>query len=360
MSLSDRIRDEMSLTEEAGRTVDWDMRKSNPARGDWWACCPFHGEASPSFHVTEPGGIGGRFYCFGCQAGGSVIDFVMARDGIEAGEAIRRLARPEWREESDADRAARDQRRAAAQTRAEAQRAEAARAGLGRAQEIWTRTRPGGEMLATYLEGRGIRLGALGGVPPSLRLHPDLPCWEEGGKSVLHRGPAMVARVGRAAAAGVHITWIDGPARARTAGQKIPKKMRGATGAMFGQPVALTRPAPVMIAGEGIETTLAVLAAIRLASPAARIGAEAALSRPALVGRGDGTGWVPPEGTRGVILLADPSSRAPDVAREMTHAARARLQARDLAVRVALPRGRWDHDEDFADLALAGALFEGV
>jgi len=36
-------------------------------------CCPFHGEKSPSFKVNENKQM---FYCFGCGAGGDVVDFI--------------------------------------------------------------------------------------------------------------------------------------------------------------------------------------------------------------------------------------------------------------------------------------------
>ena len=36
--------------------------------------CPFHNEKSPSFHVDEQKQL---YHCFGCKAGGSVIQFVM-------------------------------------------------------------------------------------------------------------------------------------------------------------------------------------------------------------------------------------------------------------------------------------------
>ena len=50
--------------------------------------CPFHEEAEGSFTVyadTE------KFYCFGCGAGGDVLDFVQSTEGLTLPEAIRRL-----------------------------------------------------------------------------------------------------------------------------------------------------------------------------------------------------------------------------------------------------------------------------
>jgi DNA primase len=51
--------------------------------------CPFHDEKSPSFHVTPSKGF---FHCFGCQASGDVIAFLMKIDHLSFTETIERLA----------------------------------------------------------------------------------------------------------------------------------------------------------------------------------------------------------------------------------------------------------------------------
>lgn len=55
----------------------------------YWGLCPFHGEKTPSFSVTEDENL---FYCFGCHKGGSIFTFVMEMEGISFVEAVRRLA----------------------------------------------------------------------------------------------------------------------------------------------------------------------------------------------------------------------------------------------------------------------------
>ena len=44
----------------------------------WQGCCPFHDETTPSFTVYPDGG---GWYCFGCDRGGSALDYVIDRAG---------------------------------------------------------------------------------------------------------------------------------------------------------------------------------------------------------------------------------------------------------------------------------------
>lgn len=85
----DELRARLSIVDVVGRRVTWDKGKSIPARGDMWACCPFHGEKTPSFHVREKED---HFYCFGCHESGSTIDFVMKMDRLSFPEAVEALA----------------------------------------------------------------------------------------------------------------------------------------------------------------------------------------------------------------------------------------------------------------------------
>ena len=54
-----------------------------------WACCPLHGEKTPSFSVSPDKQL---FYCFGCHAGGTVIQFVMDMEHLTFIEAVKLLA----------------------------------------------------------------------------------------------------------------------------------------------------------------------------------------------------------------------------------------------------------------------------
>ena len=54
-----------------------------------WACCPFHGEKTPSFKVDAATGL---YYCFGCHKGGNAITFLKEYEHMESHEAIQELA----------------------------------------------------------------------------------------------------------------------------------------------------------------------------------------------------------------------------------------------------------------------------
>jgi DNA primase len=53
------------------------------------ACCPFHGEKTPSFHVVPDKAF---YHCFGCAAHGTAITFLMDHDHLSFVEAVEDLA----------------------------------------------------------------------------------------------------------------------------------------------------------------------------------------------------------------------------------------------------------------------------
>ena len=85
----DELRSRICLSDVVGRKVQWDLRKSNQARGDMWAPCPFHQEKTASFHVDDNKGC---YYCFGCQAKGDAIGFIKETENVNFIEAVEILA----------------------------------------------------------------------------------------------------------------------------------------------------------------------------------------------------------------------------------------------------------------------------
>lgn len=85
----DDLRARVPISRIVGRKVTWDLRKSNQAKGDWWAPCPFHGEKTPSFHVDDQKGF---YYCFGCHAKGDALTFLREAEGLGFMDAVAVMA----------------------------------------------------------------------------------------------------------------------------------------------------------------------------------------------------------------------------------------------------------------------------
>ncbi|MEM9784591.1 MAG: CHC2 zinc finger domain-containing protein [Pseudomonadota bacterium] len=359
----------------------WDREKSNPDKRDWWSCCPLHAEDTPSFHVVE--GAGGRpdlFKCFGCGAAGSVVDFIMMRDGVRAVEALARLA-DGWNipRPSDSEmrrRRAENTARIAAdhdgarRSEDNAAWAEARRIGAVR---LWQGCTTGpAAMLATYLAARGLSPARLvayfGDWPGDIAYHPNLRHFldrqNRKTEPPVHEGPAMVGRIGPAAEMiGVHRTWIaaDGRARYGTAagsldGRKVAKKLLGKPGAMKGASILMGAPSPVAVLGEGIESALA--AALILEPGGAR--AISGISRDWITPDAHGSiAWSPPAGTRRLVIAAEGDGRSGKPGRESPAELAQRLYStaarhwRDqgLDVRLCVPDRAWDVSRDYADEA---------
>ena len=81
----DLILDTARVEEVVGDFVTLKRRGSS-----YVACCPFHNEKTPSFHVTPSKGI---YKCFGCGKAGSAVGFVMEYEHMTYPEALRYLAR---------------------------------------------------------------------------------------------------------------------------------------------------------------------------------------------------------------------------------------------------------------------------
>ena len=81
----DLILDTARVEEVVGDFVTLKRRGSS-----YVACCPFHNEKTPSFHVTPAKGI---YKCFGCGKAGSAVGFVMEYEHMTYPEALRYLAK---------------------------------------------------------------------------------------------------------------------------------------------------------------------------------------------------------------------------------------------------------------------------
>ncbi len=80
----DELRARLSLVDVIGRTVPLTKKGQN-----YWGCCPFHNEKTPSFSVAEDKGY---YHCFGCGAHGDIVSFVMNTQHVEFKTALQELA----------------------------------------------------------------------------------------------------------------------------------------------------------------------------------------------------------------------------------------------------------------------------
>ncbi len=81
---TDKVKERVDIVEVIGDYVPLKKKGQN-----LWACCPFHGEKTPSFSLSPAKQI---YKCFGCGKAGDPIQFVMDIEGIGFQEAIRQLA----------------------------------------------------------------------------------------------------------------------------------------------------------------------------------------------------------------------------------------------------------------------------
>ena len=78
------ILDAARIDEVVGDFVVLKKRGAN-----YWGCCPFHQEKTPSFSVSPAKGI---FKCFGCGKGGDSVSFLMEHEHYSYVESLRYLA----------------------------------------------------------------------------------------------------------------------------------------------------------------------------------------------------------------------------------------------------------------------------
>jgi hypothetical protein len=289
-------------------------------------CCPFHTEKTASFTVYPDG----HFHCFGCGAHGDAVGFTMRIEGLDFGEAVERLAREVGLdgETVSAAESARRQR-AAAEARRRAEAASAALQAEEDAEAIATarrrvaRATAPGDLVDTYLVGRGIPKPASG--------WPDAIRWDA-------RAGAMVAVATDAAGAvrAVQLVYLDGTGR-KVGKAEIQRRQLPGSKQTFGRRegaamrLPALHPGPLYVA-EGPETALSVWAATVGGETWAALGGLATVELPL---------------NRPVVVCADDDARHKPALRKALR----RWQRQGADVTVARPWAvRRENGSDFADL----------
>ena len=80
----EEVKDRASIVEVIGEYVPLTKKGANHL-----GLCPFHGEKTPSFTVSESKQL---FYCFGCHESGTVVTFLMKHANLAFPEAVKTLA----------------------------------------------------------------------------------------------------------------------------------------------------------------------------------------------------------------------------------------------------------------------------
>lgn len=221
--------------------------------GKWYrryglACCPAHGDRSPSLTLSTASD--GKLLAH-CKAGCAFLEVIAALRALGLIEGISGRPAPD-----PAERARRE-----ASDRAEAE--QRARQALA----VWRESLPiHGTPAETYLRGRAIACP----LPNSLRFHPA--CWHPSAKRV----PALVARVDGSARFALHRTYLapEGVGKAKL------DPAKAMLGAVVGGAVCLAQAEGPLVVTEGIETGLSLASGL-LGRPAT---VWAALSTAGLVG----------------------------------------------------------------------------
>lgn len=89
MRISDKSIREVLLRADILSVVGSYVRLK-PVGRNYVALCPFHKEKTPSFTISPQKQL---YHCFGCKAGGTVVDFVMKIENFSFPEAIEHLAK---------------------------------------------------------------------------------------------------------------------------------------------------------------------------------------------------------------------------------------------------------------------------
>jgi hypothetical protein len=92
------LKQKVSLVDVASAVVKLEKRG-----GEWWGCCPFHSESTPSFAIKDKNGCE-VFFCQGCGKSGDVITFIELHEHLSIADAFNRVkelaGNTAWREEA--------------------------------------------------------------------------------------------------------------------------------------------------------------------------------------------------------------------------------------------------------------------
>lgn len=78
------LKEKLNITDVIASYVSLERRG-----GNYWACCPFHHEKTPSFAINESDQY---YHCFGCGESGDVIKFVQSMENVDFMDAVKMLA----------------------------------------------------------------------------------------------------------------------------------------------------------------------------------------------------------------------------------------------------------------------------
>ena len=81
----EELRSKNDIIDIASKYITLNRRGAN-----FWACCPFHHEKTPSFSVKQDGQF---FKCFGCGESGNVITLVMKMENVDFLSAVEILCK---------------------------------------------------------------------------------------------------------------------------------------------------------------------------------------------------------------------------------------------------------------------------
>ena len=89
-SIPDSFLDELVSKSDIFDVVSGYVRLTKRTGSNIFGLCPFHGEKTPSFSVNTDKQI---YYCFSCQKGGGVINFIMEIENISFRDAVEILTK---------------------------------------------------------------------------------------------------------------------------------------------------------------------------------------------------------------------------------------------------------------------------